>query len=68
MICLFIFFFTPCVRTRVPVKVTVESNRMGGLICSGCTLPFTWFKVDQYDLVIFDQFWPSVWRENRDEL
>ena len=27
-----------------------------------------WFiKVDLYDLVIFDHFWPSDWSENRDE-
>ena len=25
------------------------------------------FKVDLYDLVIFDHFWPSEWRGNRDE-
>ena len=24
-------------------------------------------KVDLYDLVIFDHFWPSDWRGNRDE-
>ena len=34
----------------------------------------TWFsslwqlKVDLYDLVIFDNFWPSDWRGNRNEL
>ena len=27
----------------------------------------TIFKVDLYDLVIFDHFWPSDWRGNRDE-
>ena len=26
-----------------------------------------YLKVDLYDLVIFDHFWPSNWRENRAE-
>ena len=28
---------------------------------------FVFLKVDLYDLVIFDHFWPSDWREDRDE-
>ena len=33
------------------------------LLCTLCLQ----IKVDLYDLVIFDHFWPSDWRGNRDE-
>ena len=42
----------------VVVKKVIFRSQSGNL---------SFFKVDLYDLVIFDHFWPSDWRGNRDE-
>ena len=40
-------------KTTSPINTKLVSNAL---------------KVDLYDLVIFDHFWPSDWRGNRDEI
>ena len=63
LVLLFLFVHRLYVEDRQMIQLLLYANLS---IVVG-NFAFSSFKVDLYDLVIFDHFWPSDWRGNRDE-